>query len=79
MRGGFTRMDSSAALWVEEDRVIEGGLGIPANVKCHMHTMVRAQKHSRDHSKGLCLCLFTASIIIEHSWGRNEKKKKTQE
>lgn len=41
-----TRMDGSAALWVEEDRVIEGGLGIPANLKCHMHTMVRAQKHS---------------------------------
>lgn len=44
-------MDSRAALWVEEDRVIEGGLGISANLKCHMHTMVRAQKRSMDSLK----------------------------
>lgn len=51
-------MDSRAALWVEEDRVIEGGLGISANLKCHMHTVVRAQKRSMGSLKRAALVPF---------------------
>lgn len=70
-RGMGTRMDSSTSLWVEEDRAIEESLGIPANLKCHMHTitMVRAQNPVWACSKGLRLCLFTDSIMIELSSG----------
>lgn len=64
-----TRMDGSSALWVEEDRVIEGGLGIPANLKCHMHTMVRAQTHSKGSLKRAAL--FTAGITLELSSGQH--------
>lgn len=57
--GGMgTRMDSSAALWVEKHSAIEGGLGIPANLKCHMYTMIRAQKHCMGSLKRAALVPF---------------------
>lgn len=53
-------MDGSSGLWGKEDRVIEGGLGIPANLKCHMHTMVRALTHSTGSLKRAALVPFNS-------------------